>query len=576
MGDARPEPESQDPRRIQAEPHGLVGRGRELEQLDAALSDAIARRGGVVVVTGEPGIGKTALARAFVEHAGERGASWAWGTCWDGGGAPAYWPWVQVVRELARREDAATLRAALGDGAPWIAGLLPELAGALGTPAPAAGLSADQARFRLFDALTALLAAVAERRPLVIVLDDLHWADASSLLALEFVSRMLADLPILVIAAYRLGEAHARQELAVPLGGVARSARRLSLQGLDRDDVGRLAMLRARGLGAAEAAAIGPWLVAAVHNASAGNPFYVDELVQLLASQGRLHERAGDDPLALPLPSGVRDTIRRRLAPMGDASLRTLRSAAVIGGEFRLGTLARVLGEPLGEILERLDAPLRAGIVTAADRPGRFVFVHALVRETLLADLGAGDRARLHLTVAEALEQVYADDLEPHLTQIAHHYLQAVTGAGAQRAVRFAARAAQRAMAQFGYDEAATLYERAIEVAAALPGDELRAWELHQGLGDALIRAGDIDGAHRALGAAVEHARRLDGPQQLATTVLARALPGYSPAVVENDYVALLEEAIARMDETVADEPARAAADDALRCRLRVQLALAL
>ena len=252
-----------DPRRIQSAGHDLVGRARELAQLDAALSDAIAGRGGVVVVTGEPGIGKTALARAFVEHAGARGASWAWGTCWDGGGAPAYWPWAQLVRELARREDAATLRAALGDGAAWIAGLLPELAGTLGLPAAAApaDLSADQARFRLFDALVGLLAAVAAGRPLVVVLDDLHWADASSVLALEFVARSLPDLPVLAIAAYRLDEAHARQDLATALGGVARASRRLVLEGLDRDDVGRLATARARGLGPGEAAALPPSLV---------------------------------------------------------------------------------------------------------------------------------------------------------------------------------------------------------------------------------------------------------------------------------------------------------------------------
>src|SRR4051812_34912962 len=113
----------------------LVGRKRELEQLDAALSDAIARRGSLVIVTGEPGIGKTALARAFVERASERGVSWAWGACWEGGGAPAYWPWMQIVRELARREDAATLRAALGDRGSAIVGLMPELAGMLGLPA---------------------------------------------------------------------------------------------------------------------------------------------------------------------------------------------------------------------------------------------------------------------------------------------------------------------------------------------------------------------------------------------------------------------------------------------------------
>ncbi|MEA2186304.1 MAG: eukaryotic-like serine/threonine-protein kinase, partial [Solirubrobacteraceae bacterium] len=251
---------------------GLVGRERELDQLDAALDSALAHRGGLVLLTGEPGIGKTALAREFVEHAAARGASWAWGTCWDGGGAPAYWPWVQVVRALARREDVATLRAALGAGASWIARLLPELAATLGAPAQPAELDSDQSRFRLFDALTSLLAAVAERRPLVVVLDDLHWADASSLLALEFVARSLPDMPILAIAAYRHADAHAREDLAPALGGLARAGMRLPLEGLNRADVGRLAAARARGLGPGEPERIPPRLVTAVHEASAGNP----------------------------------------------------------------------------------------------------------------------------------------------------------------------------------------------------------------------------------------------------------------------------------------------------------------
>ncbi|MDX6719729.1 MAG: eukaryotic-like serine/threonine-protein kinase, partial [Solirubrobacteraceae bacterium] len=529
----------------------------------------------LVVVTGEPGIGKTALARVFADRAAARGASSAWGTCWDGGGAPALWPWVQIVRTLARHEDAVTLREGLGDAGPWIAGLLPELAGTLGPPAKPSDLNADQARFRLYDALASLLATVAGRRPLVVVLDDLHWADTSSVLALEFLGRTLPDLPILALAAYRHSEAHARQDLAAALGGIARAATRLPLEGLGRDDVRRLAIARAHGLGPGTPAAIAPELVAAVHHASAGNPFFVDELLQLLASQGRLH----DDHLApdpLPLPHGVRETIRRRLAPLDEPSMRTLRAAAVIGGRFRLGTLARVVGDSPAAILEHLEAPLRDGLVTAGGGRRHFSFVHSLVRDTLISAIGATERARLHLRTAEALEQLYADDVEPHLAEIAHHFLQGASAGGAQRAVEFAARAAQRAIGQFAYDEAARLYGRAIEVAAALPADELRAWELHHGLGEALMRSGDVEGSHRALRNAVEHARNLDDPTALGQTALARALPGFSAGLVEPELVAIVEEALARLDASRADDPARRAVDDALRCRLRVQLALAL
>jgi tetratricopeptide (TPR) repeat protein len=554
----------------------LVGRGRELAQLEKALEDALNGRGGLVLLTGEPGIGKTALAREFVEHAATRGAAWAWGSCWDGGGAPAYWPWVQVARTLARSGDLPSLATALGAGAPWIAGLLPEFAATLGAPARASELDSDQARFRLFDALATLLATAAERQPLVVVLDDLHWSDASSLLALEFVSRALPDVPLLAIAAYRHAEAHARPELAAALGGLARAATRLPLEGLGRDEVGELATARARGLGGTgEPAPIPPQLVAAVHQASAGNPFFVDELVQLLAAQGRLHDGAAAER-PLPLPDGVRDAIRRRLTPLAPHVMQALAAAAVIGGAFRLQTLARVLDEPAPTVLAWLETPLRDGLVVAGRGPGGFEFAHALVRDTLLESLGATRRALLHLLAAEALEAAYGDDLEPHLAEIAHHFLQAAGEGGAERAVDYAARAAQRAVGQFAYEEATRLYERAIDVSASLPADESRAWQLAQGLGEARMRAGDVDGAMRALRDASGHARRLDDPERLAQTALASTLGTFSPGLVDPALVAVLEEALGRLEQVAPPDPARRATVDGLRCRLRVQLALAL
>ncbi len=552
---------------------GLVGREHELAQLDAALGDALDGRGRLVVLTGEAGIGKTALARAFVERAAGLGAAWAWGTCWDGGGAPAYWPWVQIVRALARNEQSGSLRELLGDGAPWLASLLPELAD--DAPAPQPAPDSDQARFLLFDALAGLLATASARRPLVVVLDDLHSSDASSLFALEFVARSLPDMPLLAIAAYRHVEAHAREELAAAFGGLARVATRLPLKGLDRDDVGRLAAVRACGLEAHAPRDIPAPLLSAVFEASAGNPFYVDELVGMLARQGRLHDpRALDSPL--PLPDGVRDAIRRRLESLDDEAMEVLGAAAVIGAQFRTATLATALQRPQAALLERLEEPLRLGIVMTVADPGSFAFQHDLVRDTLLAALGATRRAQLHHAIAEALEQLAGHDHEPRLAEIAHHLLQAASEGDAERAVQYGARAARQAVAQFAYGEAARLYERAIDVAASLPADEVRAWELLQGLGEALMRAGDVAQAQPALRAAAEHARRLDDPQRLARAALARTLGSLSPGLVEPELVVTLEEALERLDDLHDDDVQAQAVIDALRCRLRVQLALAL
>lgn len=273
----------------------------------------------------------------------------------------------------------------------------------------------------------------------------------------------------------------------------------------------------------------------------------------------------------------MRDAIRRRLDPLEPFVLQTLGAAAVIGGEFGLHTLASVLGQPPGAVLDWLEVPLRSGIVNAAREAARYEFAHALVRDTLLESLGATRRARLHRAAAEALEEAYRDDLEQHLAKIAHHYLEAATEGAAERAVDYAARAAQRAVAQFAYEEAARLYERAIDVAASLAADEQRAWQLTQGLGEARMRAGDVDGAQRALRTAAQHARRLDDPERLAQTALARTLGSFSPGLVEPELVATLEEALDRLEDLATDEESlRRASIDALRCRLRVQLALAL
>ena len=546
----------------------LVGRTRERAQLRAALADAADGHGSLWLVTGEPGIGKTRLVRAVADEARGRGAATLWGAGWDGGGAPAYWPWIQIVRALAAQRDIGELGDELGAAATQITSLLPELRAALGHPPAPPELDPDQARFHLFDAVALLLAAAARRGPLLVVLDDLHWADTASAMALEFVARELSGIGVVALATYREEDARRRNDLAPALGGLARAGRRLSLAGLDRAEL-ELLIGRRGGDGRRPA----PQLVARLHEVTGGNPFFADELIRLLEAQGRLDD-AGVAAGPLPLPVGVREAIMRRLAPFEEQTLQVLAIAAVVGTEFRVDTLGTALDRPPQSVLETLDEPVRLGLLLAGADPGHFAFAHALVRETLLDNLGPRRRAELHAAVGRTLERRYAADLEPHLAELAHHFLQAGAQGDVERAIGYGERAAQRALALAAYEEAARLYAAALQAAERAPTDDARRGRLAQCLGEARMRAGDVAGARVALDGAAGTARRLDDARSFARAVLARSMRVLSPGVVEDDLVALLHEAIERIDVQRAGggEPE----DDELRVRLGVQLAMAL
>src|SRR5919108_3663570 len=220
------------------QPRGtFVGRQRDLDELGERLAAAAAGRGSLLLVAGEPGIGKTRLADELARGAARSlGAGVLWGTCWEGEGAPAFWPWIQALRAHAARRDPAALRAELGDGAADVARLVPGLAGRLGELPERPALEPDQARFRLFDAVAGLLRRAGEAEPLLLVLDDLHWADRSSLALLRFVARELRDARLLVLGTYRdvgLG----RSSVSQPLAKLAGRARHLTLGGLGEGDV---------------------------------------------------------------------------------------------------------------------------------------------------------------------------------------------------------------------------------------------------------------------------------------------------------------------------------------------------
>jgi DNA-binding SARP family transcriptional activator len=538
-------------------PHGaFVGREHELGELRAGLDEAIGGRGRLFLLVGEPGIGKSRLADELAAHAGARGARVAVGRCWEAGGAPAYWPWVQPLRAYARSADPSALRAQLGAGAAVIAQIVPELRERLGGVERPPALEPEAARFRLFDAVAEFLRRASAEQPIVLVLDDLHAADAPSLLLLEFVARELGTMRVLVIGACRDVDPLPAKPLARTLAEVSRApgTRRLDLRGLGEPAVAEYVRLTAAGIDS-------PSLVSALHADSGGNPLFVTEMVRLLAV-----EPAAAVHGAPAVPDSVRDVIARRLGHLPDRCSRVLRLASVLGREFAVDVLARLAELPEDDLRGRLDEARAArAVAEVPGAAGRLRFTHVLVRDALYDALPAARRTELHRRVVEVLEQRYGDASGPHLAELAHH---AVAGRDAERGLVYARRAGDRALALLAYEEAARLYRSAI--AALDPGDAGGArahCELLLAVGDAESCAGNTVAAREALLEAAALARRLG-----LYDVLARAAAEYGGRIVysraadDDRVLPLLEEALAALPEDAV----------ALRASLLARLAGAL
>ena len=410
------------------------------------------------MVAGDPGVGKTALADAIGAEAVAGGALVLWGRAWDGGGAPSYWPWLRVLRRLAAERD---LTAAVGALGPEAAGRLTRLMPVLGrspehfeaADAPEQGES-DAARFQLFDAVTSLLRSAAAQGPLVVILDDLHGVDHPSLLLLAFLAVHLRDSPILVIGTYREAEARLDPQLAGTLGNIIRHGQRLPLRGLRERDVAEV-VERVAGRRPPDR------VVRAIHHATEGNPFFVDEVVRLLSAEGRLDDAV--QVAGVRIPDGVRETIRHRLDPLPDRTRALLCTAAVIGREFRLDALQRVSDLDATELDRALSEAVDSGvIVERATALGAYRFSHGLIRETLYDDLGPQRRGQLHQAVGLALEDLYLADPDPHVAELAHHFFIAVTTGELTKAIEYSVRAGERAMELVAYEEASDHFERAL------------------------------------------------------------------------------------------------------------------
>jgi DNA-binding SARP family transcriptional activator len=531
-------------------PGGFVGRSGELQTLLGALRDARAGRGAVLLIAGEPGIGKSRLADEVAARARDDGMQVLRGRCWEAGGASAYWPWVQILRAYMRSVEPDELRAHTGGGASELAQLLPELHEILGDiPSPVVR-DPEALRFRLFDAVATTFRAAARDDPLLIVLDDLHAADASSVLLLRFLARDVEDSRLVLLGAYRDTETGPDHPLAHAVGELLRESRltRIGLEGLTRADVYDYVRLTG--------ATASPRLIDVLHGRTSGNALFVVEAVRLLAAEAQLESVEVEDAI----PSGVRDAVQRRLAPLPDGTRRALSLASVLGREFDPALLESILG---ADAAEAVDTAIAARLVVAAPgAPGALRFSHALVRDAMYTAISSHRRRELHAQAAMALERRHAADLGPHLAALAHQFHHA---ADYDRAVTYATEAAQLAAARLAYEEAARLYRLALEDLESAPSaDDVQLCDLLLALGDVEARAGNDVAAKRTFLRAADVGRRHKLPDRLG-----RAALGYGGRFVwtkgrgDPHLLPLLEEAVAKL-------PAH---DSELRARLLARLA---
>ena len=496
----------------------LVGRERPSSVLRSAVAGACDGHGGLVLIAGEAGIGKTALVADAAEEARRRGALLLGGTCWDGEGAPGYWPWVQVVRAFQRAASADEWVAARDAAGGGLAFLLGELTGAGPT------IPAEDKGFALYDSVTKLIVTASLLRPVVIIIDDLHWADPASIKLLDFFVRHGSLNKVLVLGTYRDVEVEADDHpLRSLLRALTSRATTLTLTGLDSEAVAALI----RQISGEDAA---PELVAEVHHRTGGNPFFVEQTARLWHAGGATRSA---------LTPGIRDVLDRRLAHLPAITVALLTAAAFLGAEFDAETVAASCGLRLVDVEQGLDKAVTGRLISAWDN-GRFVFVHDLVRETLYGSIGADESRRRHAAIIRAIEDTPTLGARMHPAQRARHAYLAVPEIEPGKAAGFVLAAALDASARLAAEEASGHYGRALELIAE---DRLHErLEVTLALATQLHCAGELVNARRTFGDAASIARTVGDVEALAHSALGLHALGYT---MESDYsgIAVVDEA---------------------------------
>lgn len=530
----------------------FVGRTRELERLRTAFDNAFAGHGNLVMLVGEPGIGKTRTARELETYARMRGAQVLWGRSHEQSGAPAFWPWVQVGGQWGQANDLDSLAPFVASGGNELARLFPALRTVPGFIEPQPMADGAAAQFRLFDAFAGFVRLAAENKPLVVTLDDLHWSDKPTLLLLQHLARELSRTRCLVVCTYRDTDLTRTHPLSEALAELNRDPgfERIVLRGLERLEVKNY-------IATAAHLQPSPVLVERVYEETEGNPFFLTEVVNLLAQEGTLNDDSLSD---IRIPDGVKQALGRRLDRLSDDANELLQIAAIAGREFTYGSLELLHQGGADTLLELIEEGLAARVIEEMPQSGRYRFTHALMQETLLGELSTTRRVRLHGQVGEALEKRLGDRADEFASRLANHFSESatLTDSHADKALRYLEVAANSAEERFAWAAAALCYERRILLAreAGRPLGPLEEGDQLVAASRCHIGALEFRAAWRSMRRALSLFEEVQEGQRYAHAVAAAMLypsPTLPPAARRLE---LLEQALRYVDPTDSETKA--------------------
>jgi tetratricopeptide (TPR) repeat protein len=521
-----------------------------------------------VLLAGEPGVGKTRLATEIARRVHDDDGHVLAGRCDEELGV-AYLPFVEAFRHCCDHVPVGALPYVLGRLPGELRRLWPELGEVLPGLATALDADTETQRYRLFDAVASWLSALSSTRPVLLVLDDLHWATPTTIQLLRHLLRAPDDLHVLIVATYRDVELGRTHPLAEALADLRRmpNVTRIAVDGLSSDEVERF--VEAAAGHDLDARAVE--LARAVHRRTSGNPLFIGETLLHLVESGRVYLdgdrwRYDADPDHLGVPEGLREVIGRRLSRLGDDANEILRMASVVGLEFDERVVGAAAGRTEDDVAAALAAALGAGII-AEGGPLRYRFTHAVLRDTLYDELRSSPRIRAHLAVARAIESVHAGRLDPHLADLAHHYGVAAPAGHSGAAIERAVAAARQAEAGGAHEQAAHFYELGLDALEWDPDAGTEA-DLLIAKGTALWRANAVDAARAGFERAAAVARRLRDPERFARAALGAG--GGSVRAWWLEWGRIQQWLIDLLEEALAGLPAQ---DSPLRAQVLAMLA---